>query len=78
MRFFGKLAETPEVLVNIAALGVLLSPVDPIPNVLVGPFLAFGTTSVALKATQEWRERNEEIQKNQLYFYYKAGRLLSR
>jgi hypothetical protein len=40
--------------------------------------LGAGVTLAALKSVSEWREKNQEIERNQLYFYYKAGDLLSK
>lgn len=37
---------------------------------------AAGITTILYKAEKDWREKNESIQKNQLYLYYKAGNLL--
>lgn len=38
--------------------------------------LAAGTGTIAMKAFKEWKEKTKEIERNQIYFYYKAGEML--
>ncbi|MCK4241571.1 MAG: hypothetical protein KAX30_08100 [Candidatus Atribacteria bacterium] len=38
--------------------------------------LAAGTGTIAIKAFKEWKEKTKEIERNQIYFYYKAGEML--
>jgi hypothetical protein len=64
----------------LAGLGLLLDAQyggGSLPDLLGKALIAGGVTSSAVKVVKEWRERNEEVQKNQLYFYYKIGESLT-
>jgi hypothetical protein len=70
--------ETPDIW--LAGLGLLLDTQyggGSLPDLLGKTLMAVGATSSVVKVVREWRERNEEIQKNQLYFYYKVRKSLS-
>jgi hypothetical protein len=71
--------ETPDIW--LAGLALLLDAQlggGSLPDLLGKTLMVGGVTSSAIKAVKEWRERNEEVRKNQLYFYYKVGESLSR
>lgn len=58
---------------SLSGLGILLASTNFLPDT-VAKFMA-GTaavTTVLYQAEKEWREKNEEIEKNQLYFYYRT------
>jgi hypothetical protein len=40
--------------------------------------IAAGTGTIAMKAFKEWKEKAKEIERNQIYFYYKAGEILKK
>lgn len=70
--------ETPDIW--LAGLGLLLDAQyggGSLPDLLGKALMAGGVTSSAIKVVKEWRERNEEVRKNQLYFYYKVRESLS-
>jgi hypothetical protein len=61
---------------TVSMLGVLLGSAT-----VGGVAAAAGATRILSKAHEaekEWREKNESIQKNQLYLYYKTGDLLQK
>lgn len=61
-----------------AGLGVLLASGTHLSDIMALGLGAVATTAVAgLKSYKEWQGKNSEIQGNQLYFYYKAGKLLA-
>lgn len=39
---------------------------------------AAGAGTIALKVFKEWKEKTKEIERNQIYFYYKAGEMLKK
>jgi hypothetical protein len=69
--------EEKKVIVGASALGVLLASASDLPNTIAQfmPTTA-GVAAVLYKAEKEWREKNEEVERNQLFFYYKAGKFL--
>lgn len=67
---------TTKPIVTGGALSVLLSPLQAIPELAgIGGFVAAGTT-VALEYRELLKER-KAVENNQLYFYYKVGKLFS-
>ena len=58
-------------------LGLLLSGVAELSDI-AGVALGFGvgTAAVGGQAVSEWRDKHQAIERNQLYFYYKAGQEL--
>ena len=40
--------------------------------------MTIGAGTVACNALYEWEEKTKEIEKNQMFFYYKAGKLLNK
>ena len=63
----------------ITGLGLLLdtqSGGGSLPDLLGKVLIAGGVAGSLVKVMKEWREQNEEVQKNQLYFYYKVGESL--
>ena len=53
-----------------------LAEVSNIPATAVG--LAIGAGSVAYNALYEWKEKTKEIETNQMFFYYKTGKMLNK
>lgn len=76
--YFNKLFDE-KVIVGASALGVLLASASELPNTIAQfiPVTA-GTAAILYKAEKEWREKKQELEKNQLYFYYKTGEALKR
>lgn len=72
-----RFAESPLTLPSSSALGLLLSQATQLPDTVAQALsLSGGATVVALQAAKDWQERQKEIEKNQLYFYYRAGKLV--
>lgn len=57
-------------------LGVILDKAANLPELTVLG-LGAGATLATLKTVREWREKNEAMERNQLYFYYKAGKMIN-
>jgi hypothetical protein len=64
--------------VTTSALGIALSTFSQFPDVFIAMSVGTGITLGAYEAFKERRKQLEEAEKNQLYFYYKAGRILSK
>lgn len=64
--------------VTTSALGIALSKLSQFPDVFIALSVAAGITLGAYEAFKERRQAIEEVEKNQLYFYYRAGKLLSK
>ena len=59
--------------------GVIISKLAEVSNISATAIgLAIGTGTVAFNALNEWKEKTKEIKRNQIYFYYKAGRILKK
>ena len=58
-------------------LGMMIAKLSDFTNIST-IFLGFaaGTGTIAMKAFKEWKEKTKEIERNQIYFYYKAGEML--
>jgi hypothetical protein len=63
--------------VTSSVLGLALSRLSQFPELLVALSIAAGVTLGTYEAVKECREKIEEVEKNQLYFYYKVGKALS-
>jgi hypothetical protein len=61
-----------------SALGILLSHMSQLPDILGGLSAITGATLGAYEAVKKHREKREEIEQSQLYFYYKAGKTLEK
>ena len=73
-----QLAESPLTLPGSSALGLLLSQATALPGMVAQALsLGAGASVVALQAAKEWHDRQREIERNQVYFYYEAGRRLA-
>jgi hypothetical protein len=73
-----KFADKPLAVPGGSALAMLMSHWSDIPGV-VAQAIGVGAASalVAFDAYKDWQEQHQTTEQNQLYFYYKAGRLLS-
>ena len=40
--------------------------------------MAIGAGTVAYNALYEWKEKTKEIETNQMFFYYKTGKMLKK
>jgi hypothetical protein len=56
-----------------STLGLLLAETSQLPHIFELGFAA-GVTTVGLRTMQEWHRKKHEIEGNQLYFYYRAGK----
>lgn len=62
-----------------AGLGVIISKLAEVSNISATAIgLAIGAGTVACSALNEWKEKTKEIERNQIYFYYKAGKMLKK
>jgi len=66
-------------LLGTSAIGMLISQIDALPEI-ARSFLIPGLPAVDViqRTIHDWREKQREIERMQLYFYYKAGKLLKR
>jgi hypothetical protein len=73
-----RFADKPLVVPSGSALAMLMSQLSAVPQV-VTQALGVGATAglVAYDAYKEWQKQKQSTERNQLYFYYKAGQLLS-
>jgi len=59
--------------------GVIISKLAEVSNISATAIgLAIGTGTVAFNALNEWKEKTKEIEKNQMFFYYKTGEILKK
>jgi hypothetical protein len=71
--------EKPFALPATSGFGLLLSAAPQIPDLLpITLGTVAGAAIVGLNAFQEWREKDLELQHNQLYFYYKVKKSLEK
>lgn len=62
-----------------ATLGVAISKLAEVSNISATAIgMTIGALKVAYNALYEWKEKTKEIEKNQMFFYYKAGKLLNK
>jgi len=62
-----------------AGLGVIISKLAEVSNISATAIgLAMGAGTVAYNALHEWKEKTREIEQNQIYFYYKAEKMLKK
>jgi hypothetical protein len=62
-----------------AGLGVIISKLAEVSNISATAIgLAIGAGTVAYKTLHEWKEKTKEIERNQIYFYYKTGKMLKK
>ena len=60
-----------------SVLGMMIAKLSDFTNIsTIFLGLAAGTGTIATKALKEWKEKTKEIERNQIYFYYKAGEML--
>jgi len=73
-----KFADKPLVLPSTSAIGFLLSQASNVPNVFTQSLsLVAGSAIIGLEAVEDWQKKKQEIEKNQLYFYYRVKKSLS-
>jgi hypothetical protein len=78
LKLIRKYVDKPLVLPGTSALGMLLSSVSELPEVVSQALsLVAGSATLALDAAREWREETELAERNQLFFYYRLGKLLN-
>ena len=62
-----------------ATLGVAISKLAEVSNISATAIgMTIGAGTVACNALYEWKEKTKEIEKNQMFFYYKARKLLNK
>jgi hypothetical protein len=62
-----------------AGLGVIISKLAEVSNISATAIgLAIGAGTVAYNALYEWKEKTKEIERNQIYFYYKVKEILKK
>jgi hypothetical protein len=63
--------------VTTSALGIALSRLSQFPDIFVALSAAAGVSFGAYEAFKKYRQEKQDIEKNQLYFYYRVGKSLS-
>jgi hypothetical protein len=59
--------------------GAIISKLAEVSNISATAIgLAIGAGTVAYEVLHEWKEKTKEIEQNQIYFYYKAGKMLKK
>jgi len=73
-----KFVDKPLTIASGSALALLMSQLSALPHI-ISEALPIGVTSaaVAYDAYKEWQQNNEAVEKNCLFFYYKAKGMLS-
>ncbi|MDP9372219.1 MAG: hypothetical protein M3Q65_07135 [Chloroflexota bacterium] len=72
-----KTIDKPLVVPGGSVLAAALARLDVLPSIVslaLGPVIA--SSVLAVDAVTEWRQKNQQIQKNALYFYYTTGKRL--
>jgi hypothetical protein len=64
--------------VTSSALGIALSKLSQFPEVLIAFSVITGLSLGAHEAFTKYQKEKQEIERNQLYFYYRVGKLLSK
>jgi hypothetical protein len=59
-----------------SVIGLLVAEASHLPGIIAAG-LGLSATVATIEAYKEWRKENQQIEGNQLYFYYKASKLLS-
>jgi hypothetical protein len=73
-----KVADKPLTIPSASALGILMSKLSSLPDIASQAFgLGAASGLLAYDAYKDWLNDKRKIEDNQLYFYYKAGTLLS-
>jgi hypothetical protein len=73
-----KVVDKPLTIPSASALGILMSKLSALPDIASQAFgLASASGLLAYDAYKDWLKDKRKIEENQLYFYYKAGTLLS-
>lgn len=69
--------DKPLILPGSTAFGFFLSKATNFPDLInLALGISVGTLAIGFDAFKEWQDKNREIEKNQLYFYYKVKRSL--
>lgn len=69
----------PLSIVGTSALGMMVSSLSNLPNISAKALGAVaGGSTLLYKATTDWKEKNKEIERNQLYFYYQARKKIKK
>lgn len=72
-----KIADKPLILPSTSAIGFLMSQASNVPSVVTQSLsLVAGSAIIGLEAIQDWQQKKQEIEKNQLYFYYRVRKSL--
>ncbi|MCC7573966.1 hypothetical protein KO361_00030 [Candidatus Woesearchaeota archaeon] len=59
--------------------GAVISKLSTISNISATAIgLTLGTATVAYKALRKWKEKTKKIEDNQIFFYYKTGKILKK
>lgn len=72
-------SKNPLIVPSTSSLGLMVSSLGNFPNVSATALGAVAGGGVLLyNALEDWKAKNKEIERNQLYFYYKAGLKIKR
>jgi hypothetical protein len=74
-----KLAEKPATLPTGSLFSIAISQFSSLPKELAASLgIGLASASLIYEAYDEWARKNQAIEQNKLYFYYGAGKLLSK
>ncbi|MHC1723200.1 MAG: hypothetical protein AB9836_08360 [Aminipila sp.] len=74
-----RVINNPLVVPATSSLGLMVSSLANFPNISATALGAVaGGGTLLYNAMEDWKEKNKEIERNQLYFYYKAGAKIKR
>jgi hypothetical protein len=78
-KFARNIVDKPFVLPGTSLFGVLLGQMSALPEIIsLALSGAAGSALIGHNTYEQWKERTKQIEQNQLFFYYKAGKLLER
>jgi hypothetical protein len=75
--FVKKLTDKPLIIPSSSAIGFFISQASNLPDIVTQSLsLVAGGAAIGLDAIIDWHQKNKEIKKNQLYFYYRVRKSL--
>jgi hypothetical protein len=74
-----KFVDKPLVLPSGSAVGLVLSNISSLPDeIAVSVGAGLSALTVVYDAFKEWQQKNEAVERNAMYFYYRTGRYMAR
>lgn len=73
-----KFADKPLVVPTSSCMALVMSQFSSLPDIVSQAFgVGLSSATIAYDAYREWRDKQREIERNGLFFYYRAGKALS-